>query len=192
MNGLAQKITANLINRNLLSDDRKDEYVYVIETSLEKLISYAFILTIAVLTGTLVQSIIFLVLFVSIRGRTGGFHMNTYFKCLISTIVLYLLLSVIIIPALVANYVTAYIIFCISILCIILIASVNHPNMDMSKSEFEGAKKASRLNAFIHWSIITTVYFALPQNDYTVYAMSADILCSLLLILAKIKKQTNY
>ena len=58
MNGLAQKITANLINRNLLSDDRKDEYVYVIETSLEKLISYAFILTIAVLTGTLVQSII--------------------------------------------------------------------------------------------------------------------------------------
>ena len=92
MNGLAQKITANLINRNLLSDDRKDEYVYVIETSLEKLISYAFILTIAVLTGTLVQSIIFLVLFVSIRGRTGGFHMNTYFKCLISTIVLYLLL----------------------------------------------------------------------------------------------------
>lgn len=35
MNGLAQKITANLINRNLLSDDRKDEYVYVIETSLE-------------------------------------------------------------------------------------------------------------------------------------------------------------
>lgn len=189
MNKLAHGITVKLIERNFLNINRKDEYIYVIETSFEKFLSYTFVLAIAVLTGTLLQSIIFLVLFVNIRGKTGGFHMNTYVKCLVSTIALYLLLSSIVIPVLFKYYTALYFIFCYSIFCIIFIATINHPNMNMSEREFKDAKKVARIEAFIHWLFISVLYITLPRNDYVVYAMSADILCAILMIVAKIKKQ---
>ena len=177
MNKLVQGIAVKLIEKNFLDINRKDEYIYVIETSLEKFLSYTFILAIAVLTGSLLQSIIFLVLFINIRGKTGGFHMNTYVKCLVSTIVLYLLLSSVVIPVLFNYYTASYFIFCYSILCIIFIATINHPNMNMSEREF------------VHWQFISVLYITLPRNDYILYAMSADILCAILMIVAKIKKQ---
>ena len=189
MNKLVQGIAVKLIEKNFLDINRKDEYIYVIETSLEKFLSYTFILAIAVLTGSLLQSIIFLVLFINIRGKTGGFHMNTYVKCLVSTIVLYLLLSSVVIPVLFNYYTASYFIFCYSILCIIFIATINHPNMNMSEREFKEKKKVARLEVFIHWQFISVLYITLPRNDYILYAMSADILCAILMIVAKIKKQ---
>lgn len=60
MNKLAHGIAVKLIEKNFLDINKKDEYIYVIETSLEKFLSYMFVLVIAVLTGSLIQSIIFL------------------------------------------------------------------------------------------------------------------------------------
>ena len=48
MNKLAHGIAVKLIEKNFLDINKKDEYIYVIETSLEKFLSYMFVLVIAV------------------------------------------------------------------------------------------------------------------------------------------------
>lgn len=76
-----------------------------------------------------------------------------------------------------------------SAMLIVFLGTVNHPNMDMDKSELREAKKAARLLVILEVAVIAVLIYLGISNLYISYMAVAIILCASLLILAKILKQ---
>lgn len=67
--------------------------------------------------------------------------------------------------------------------------TINHPNMNMSKSELKESKKAARLVVLMEVMIIAVLAYMKVDILYTGYMSVAVILCAFLMCLAKITKQ---
>lgn len=189
MSKIAQRIVELLLNHKFLDKRRKEEYVYVVEVLIEKSISFGTLIILSLLFKNALETIVFLFVFMNMRGRTGGFHMSSYGTCWISTIILYIAIVFIIMPLFSKIDIYSYLIFTGSIFIILIISTVNHPNMQLSNLEFTEAKKSARLIAGIHWISLTALFFGLPKNKYVLWAMVADSVCAILLVIAKFIKQ---
>lgn len=72
--------------------DEKDQYtidiyVYGIELALSSLFGNILVILIGIVTGSLIESIIFMAALTSVRVFSGGYHANTFLKCNIITLV---------------------------------------------------------------------------------------------------------
>ena len=115
--------------------------------------------------------------------------MSSYGRCWISSIILYAAIVFIIMPLFSKIGIYSYFVFTGSIIIILIISTVNHPNMQLSDLELTESKKVARLIAGIHWVSLTALFFGLPKNKYVLWAMIADIICAILLAMAKLIKQ---
>lgn len=70
--------------------------------------------------------------------------------------------------------------------------TINHPNIDISKSELQESKKAARLVVIMEVMIIVVLAYLKANILYIGYMSVAVILCALLMCLAKIIKQEVY
>ena len=77
----------------------------------------------------------------------------------------------------------------LSVLAIEVIGTVNHPNIDMSKSELQENKKSARLLVLMETAVIVLLIVLGINQLYVSYMSIAIILCSFLMCLAKILKQ---
>lgn len=68
-----------------------DVYIYGFELLVSSVIETISLLLIGLLTGKLIDTIIFIISFSSIRVFSGGYHANSYLKCFIVTVAYYLL-----------------------------------------------------------------------------------------------------
>lgn len=145
-------------------------------------------LVISTLFKKFLPTVVFLVFFLSLRKRTGGYHADKFWQCYLMTIITYI--GVIRAAAILSE--KSYIIYALlffAVLIIETIGTVNHPNIDLDKDELRETKKAARLLALIEVGIIA-VFIALKINQlYVSYMSIAIILCSSLMCLAKIIKQ---
>lgn len=75
---MVEKLAINLVDQMLdskmIGDGQKEYYVYSLILLVEKTITLGTILMISLLLGNLIPTIFFLLFFLTLRGRTGGFH----------------------------------------------------------------------------------------------------------------------
>lgn len=83
MNYLVSQILEFITKQNVITDDQEvqDFYRYGIEISISSLLNIILVLSVGVLIHHVLESIIFLSLFILIRSFTGGYHADTYFRC---------------------------------------------------------------------------------------------------------------
>ncbi len=74
-------ISNQLVKRNIISKDAQDVYTYGVEITSSSLIGFILVTTIGLIFKSLMQAIIFYVIFVALRSITGGYHASTYLKC---------------------------------------------------------------------------------------------------------------
>lgn len=67
--------------------------------------------------------------------------------------------------------------------------TINHPNMDMNKSELDESKKAARLSLLMEVMILVVLVYLEADILYIGYMSIAVILCAFLMCLARIIKQ---
>ena len=77
----------------------------------------------------------------------------------------------------------------LAIILIYVIGTINHPNVDMNKSELQESKKAARLIVIMEVMIIAVLVYLKADILYIGYMSVAIILCAFLMCLAKIIKQ---
>ena len=77
----------------------------------------------------------------------------------------------------------------IAAIYIVLIGTVNHPNMHMNSEELIESKKLARLIVLLEVSIILGCVLLGASMIYTSYMAIAVILCAALLCISKILKQ---
>lgn len=78
---LSTRISSEFVKRKIISEDAKEVYKYGIEITISSIIGFTITLTIGLLFHFLLQTMIYYVIFISLRSMTGGYHAKTYLKC---------------------------------------------------------------------------------------------------------------
>ena len=91
MYALAEYLTRCLISNSIVGKEQEEEYVYGFQILIGKLLSYITLILLSLYYGVLVPGLIFMGVFFSLRGRTGGYHAKTSLRCYLVTVASYLL-----------------------------------------------------------------------------------------------------
>lgn len=91
---LATILCNRLLSQGAIDEEYKEVYVY----GLELVLSFVFSTTVILLAGTLLNAldiaIIFLTIFIALRRFTGGYHAPTYLRCKLTTIGIYITVTI--------------------------------------------------------------------------------------------------
>lgn len=185
---MADDLIGQMTEARLIDKDMEERYIYVLICWIEKFITVGSIIVISLAFHKLFPTIFFLVFFLELRKRTGGYHLDKYYKCYLATIVSYLVI-VIISARLSEHPQWLFAILVIAITGIGLIGTVNHPNMHMTSEELMESKKSARTIVLLEGCIILGCVLLDADMVYISYMAIAVILCAALLCIAKIFKQ---
>lgn len=183
INLIGQMTEARLIDKEM-----EARYVYVFICWIEKFITVGSIIVISLMFHKLLPTIFFLVFFLELRKRTGGYHLDKFYRCYLASIVSYLVI-VIISEKLSEHPQWLFAIVLLAITGIGLIGTANHPNMHMTSDELMESKKSARTIVLLEGCIILGCVLLDADMVYVSYMAIAVILCAALLCIAKIFKQ---
>ena len=189
---MVEKIVLELVNqmeeKEIISNADGEYYAYALITMIENTMTIGTMLVSGILFRKFVYTICFLVLFLSLRTRTGGFHAEKFWQCYLGTVITYIAIMQVT-PVLCKNMTVMYILLFFAIILILVMGTINHPNMDMDKSELRESKKAARLLTLIEGILIAALVYLKADILYIGYMSVAVILCASLMCFAKIIKQ---
>lgn len=170
-----------------ISDEQTEILQYVLQCFTEKTIVFMTVLLYGYIRKCIVQAVIFYFLCTIIRKHSGGFHMNTFFKCYVTSILL-VIVSVEINRILYTrgDGLSIFIINIVSAILIMMIGCVNNSEMDMTYEECQYNKaETRRIMIVIEFMVIAGIFFKVKKM-YIILCCQAVICCAFFLILAKI------
>lgn len=189
MNYLAVYVTKCLISNNIVGKEQEEEYVYGFQKLLGKVLNYTTLILLSLWQKVLIPGLFFMVVFFSLRGRTGGYHARTPLRCYLTTVAAYLLLVWFGAPAIAEREYFSFIITVVSLVVVFAFAPLNHPNLMLDKQEIQICRQSSRWLAVIITGCIWTAY-ALPVARICIaYAVMGLGLDALTVLIAKIVGQ---
>ena len=192
---MIEKMVIKIVNQmemqKIISKSNCEYYEYALIAMVENAMTIGTMLLLGMFFGKFLQTVCFLVFFFSLRKRTGGFHANKFWQCYLGTVITYIVVMLVI-PMFCMNQTIMYGMLLLAITLIFIMGTINHPNVDMSKSELKESKKAARLIVLMEVMIIAVLVYLKANILYIGYMSGAIILCALLMCLAKIIKQEVY
>ena len=184
------KLIDNMISSDIISGDDKEAYIYAYTIMLEKVLTLITIGIIGIVLHRLVYIIIFLCTFMFLRRRTGGFHLETFGQCFMGTNLICVIIEACDFVWL--KYMTLVMFLCmVSVLYIICVGTVNHPNLALNDGELMESKKRARI--IVALEALLTIVLCIVRVDRTItgyMAMGINI-CALLLVMSKIQSRMN-
>lgn len=185
---MALKIVNQMEMQKLISKSNCKYYEYALTGMIEHAITVGTMLLLGLLFRQFFHTICFVVFFLSLRKRTGGFHANKFWQCYLGTVIIYIVIMQLV-PMLCRNSAVMYGMLVFAIILICTIGAINHPNIEMNKSELQESKKAARLLVLMEVAIISILVYLDADLLYIGYMSVAIILCAFLMCLAKFIKQ---
>lgn len=184
---IANGIVNALLEKELIARHQREEYEYALICEMESFITIGSVIILSILFGNFLQTICFLIFFLLLRKRSGGYHLNSFIGCYIGTIIVYLIVCTI--SNAVRDSTHLYIFSVVACVAVVMIGAVNHPNMNYSNHEYEGAKKSSRL--MLCFEMLIIVFMAIIKVDFSiiVYSLMGINVSALFLIVAKLVRQ---
>lgn len=189
MHELAVRITDYFINNAVTKKDNREQCIYGFEMILCNAVGYGTFLCLGLFFGKIVPTILFLITFDCLRKRTGGFHMKTELGCYIVSVIQYLIIIWLGTMSEIWMPIVQISVVLISIIIIVPLAPLNHPNWNLDADEVKLCKKSvvKRLS-IISFVVIVSVIFGWVQA-YIPYITMGIGLDAGALLLGKILKQ---
>ena len=185
---MALRIVNQMEEQKIISKSNCEYYEYALVGMVEQAITVGTMLLLGLLFRQFLHTVCFMVFFLSLRKRTGGFHANKFWQCYLGTVIFYIAIMQIV-PIFCRKPTIMYGLLFLAMLLICIMGTINHPNMDMSKSELRESKKAARLQILMEEMIIAALIYLKADFMYIGYMSAAIILCAFLMCLARIIKQ---
>lgn len=176
-----------LIQNNALEEKYREDSIYWLTISLEKMVTCTVLFGISFLLGKFIEGIVFVVCFLMLRRTTGGFHAKTFLSCLIGSITTVILVLEILSSLAEKHVILFGLMIIISIVCILVFAPVNHPNLMLTLEEQKKHRYWSRWVLFIEIGIAGVS--CILQMKWQYYIMMAIIICAVFIIVAKLLRQ---
>ena len=137
LNSLSEKIADFLFSDS--SDYPIEIYVYGIKLIISSVVGMCVIFTIGLFTGYFVQAMIYIVALSLIKSFAGGYHANTYLMCNVISGISFLFALIMYFPLLRMSksevLITTVLVFCVTLLTIILFSPVEHPNKKIEQGD---------------------------------------------------------
>ena len=189
---MIEKIAIDVVDQmtetKLIHKDMAERYIYVAICWMEKFITIGTIILISIAVEKFLPTLFFLLFFLGLRKRTGGYHLDKFYQCYLASVLSYLVIlgistSLVGYPQLILGM----LLFAMSVIGII--GTVNHPNMHMDSAQLAESKKEARIILLLEGSIIYCCVLLGADLIFISYMAIAVILCAALLCIAKILKQ---
>lgn len=78
---LSQKLADLFISSGTVPAEDRDVYIYGLDVLISTALSVLCVLAIGILAGRLLETVLFLACFITLRSAAGGFHASTHFRC---------------------------------------------------------------------------------------------------------------
>ena len=186
----AKKIAEYLVKCGEISnnDYEVEYYRYGIEVALSSLLNLAIIIIIGIISMHIIESLIFLIVFIFVRQVTGGYHADTYFK-----FNLYLCLSFVLLLIsydFFSNNNNVYLVTAINIVSLLII-SIFIPLENKNKPIAKANRKGLKIKSIVFSIIISIISIILHCKSikYGSILPLILLLISMLIIVAKLKER---
>lgn len=176
-----------LIRSHALEEKYREDSIYSLTLAFEKLIVCTVLFILSFLLGKLWEGVIFTVFFLMLRQTTGGFHAKSFPGCFIGSIATVVLTLEVFVPLLAGYTIIFGLMLVISILCILLFAPVNHPNLMLTPEEQRKNRNWSRGILFMEMGLVGVGI--LLKMEWQQYILMAIIICAVFIIVAKLMRQ---
>ena len=166
-----------------------DIYIYGFELLVSSVIETISLLLIGLLTGKIIDTIIFIISFSSIRVFSGGYHANSYLKCFIVTVAYYLLVLFSAYIMLAFPNRTIILIAIITLFLSLILFILMSPVKSKGKSilNYKKQKMLSIISLFIN-AIVPIILLTLYQNNILIIVYPTIICVDVLIIIESLKK----
>ena len=155
------------------------------ELLVEESLTVGTILVVIICMQEFVNGVIFLISFLALRRRTGGFHMKTFKACYVATIGTFI--GVLLVKNIMYTYSKLLLVFtCIAASYLLIVGTMNHPNIDMDKIELLASKKCARMVCIIELLMIIVGMQIRNFEEISIMISLAIILCSVSMKLAQL------
>lgn len=189
IHNFAGNLADTMVKKDILNFEKRDYYAYSLEVMIEKIITYSILIMISIFMHVVIPTIFFMVFFFSLRERTGGYHLNSFFSCLIGTLVIYISMITVISTFLMTNLNVMFVLLLISSVIIMYIGNINHENLNLSEEEVRDCKASARFIVVVEVICIVSGVILDINRLCIVYQSLAIIMCAILLFVAKMIKQ---
>jgi len=175
---LSRNVSSFFIRQGTISEEDRDVYEYSFEVLFATALGFITVIIIALISRTVLYTLLFLLGFIPLRMVAGGFHAKNHFKCFIALMIVYttFLVLLFILPA---SYISVIIFLCAiaSLLLVFLLAPSEDKNKPISsKNSFEQLKKNSRILIIIYVVAITLFVIFLPDVRIA-FSISIGVAC---------------
>ena len=163
----AKKITSFFIKNQIITSENAEEYEYSFEVLLSTVLNFVAVLSVSVCSNTLIETLFYLLGFLSLRIVSGGYHAGSHLKCSATVIVSHIAVITVLrfLPEMFVEYV---IVICmlssfISVFCLAPVEDRNNP------IEYEKAvrfKNQSRTIFLLLLVLCAIIYVFLNEKNY--------------------------
>lgn len=186
MHIVAEKITDYLIRNEIVQEEKRKNCIYSYEMLLYQCIGYGSLGLVGFLMHKMISTIFFLVVFLTLRHSTGGFHMKTPEGCFLVSILLFigcmkagetnlLHLSLLQNGLIVGN-----------VILVFLLAPVDHPNLRLNQREKMLCRKVSRIKILIIGMMTVILTGFDGMSDYIPYIVLGMCMSGVGMILGRL------
>ena len=186
----AEKITDFFIKNNIVAADDRPIYKYGTEITLSTILGFFIVLTIGALSNNIINSVIFLFCFASIRIYSGGYHANTYLKC--NVIYTSLFIIILILANTVFMNIDIYfniILLITSVVFISIFSPIENKNKPLTAAEKTKNKKKSIFVSLI-WAILSLILYVFHFKIYSIIVITMFVI-TILMIIEKTNQKIN-
>lgn len=191
MHRLAECMVEYLVINEIVQEKDREIYTYGLEVFGLKCVNYGTIILLSYIFDDFVPTIFFMICFLSLRGRTGGFHLKSAISCYIGTVGIYVLTSKLLVLVLLDNQILILGVAIIAGIAIWIIAPLNHNNLELDEKELSECKQATRILLIFIAGCMYIASFSGINTVCIAYAVSGIALDAVLLIIQKIKEGSS-
>lgn len=163
MEQIAKKLTDYILNKNVISKEHYDIYVYGFQSALETTVSFMAAFLISLILKAVPEFLFFSFFFLLMRSYTGGLHLKTCKACFVSSCVI-LIVAILATRYIHIHYGVSLAIYLASILVIIATGPVDHPNKKIDESDNIRYKLKSNIILVI--SLFTAFFLFATKNTH--------------------------
>ena len=189
----SERICHQLASEGMITKEDIPLCAYNLQVFIERTIVFAFIFMISAFRGYLIEVVVFVISFASIRKYSGGYHCKSFLGCLFVSVIT-IVLSVPMV-AFFKSYVFLYWgVLIVSSLIIIKTGSLGDPESDLTEEDRKMVRRFGRLLCTLMLSLALLTFNMYPMQHLSFYIGTGVIQVSIYLIITIIlhKEDSHY
>lgn len=171
-----------LIQHTNIPSSHKPVFRYGIELTISTLSSILSVLFLSLLLNATIETIVFLIAYMSLRIWSGGYHAKTYARCFLSTNLTYLAVLAFarILPALKSVWPSLILLFAANTV-IFLWAPVRNEHHPLSKERYRRNKRIARTLLLIY-DFVFILFFVFQNKLLFIFSVSVAAVAALMIV----------